>query len=587
MSIAAIIALGVGAQWLAWGLRLPSILILLTLGFIVGPATGWLQPDSLFGDQLFPLVSLAVAIILFEGGLSLTYAELRRFGGVVRNLVTLGALVTWAMSAAFAALILRLDWGIAALFGAILTVTGPTVIGPLLRYVRPVGPVGPILKWEGIVIDPVGATLAVLVLELVIAGDAQEAPRVMIFGILNTILVGGVIGMLGAGMIILLLRRYWVPDRLQNPIVLMILLVSFVLSDSLQHESGLLAVTVMGIIMANQPWVSIRHIIEFKENLQVLLIGGLFILLTARLELADFAAVGWESLIFLAAMVLLVRPASVWLSTIRSDLRWQERLFLSWMAPRGIVAAAVASLFGLRLANVGIADAERLAPLTFVVIAGTVLLYSLTTRSVAGWLGLASPNPNGVLFIGANPLARMVATAIQSQGVRVLLVDSNMLNILSARRAGLPAVQNNILAEDVLQKIDLGGIGQLFAMTPNDEVNTLAAMEFAHLFGRERVYQLAPQGSSEPNQESIPAHQRGRTLFGAGISYSTLSQHLTAGASVKALSSADLPASDERATLPLTLFLVDDGGKLLVSTEDRPLTPRAGQVVIALLKVAK
>lgn len=426
VSLAVILAFGVGAQWLAWRLRLPSILLLLLFGFAVGPVTGWLEPDILFGDGLFPLVSLSVAVILFEGGLSLTYAELRRIGGVMGRLVSIGALVTWVLSTVAAMLLLGLDLPLAALFGAILTVTGPTVIGPLLRYVRPVGSVGPILKWEGIVIDPIGATLAVLVFEAVLAGDAQAAPRLIIGGVLSTALVGTIVGAAGAVLLIVLLARFWVPDTLQNPVVLTVVLTAFVVADALQHEAGLLAVTVMGIALANQRWVPIRHIVEFKESLQVLLIGGLFIVLTARLELADIAAIGPESLLFLGVMILLVRPTAVFLATLGAGLHWRERAFLAWMAPRGIVAASVASLFAIRLAEVGVPEAERLAPLTFLVIVGTVALYSLTVRPVAQWLGLASPDPTGALIVGAHPLAQAVGLALQGRGLRVLLVDTPM-----------------------------------------------------------------------------------------------------------------------------------------------------------------
>lgn len=585
VSLAVILAFGVGAQWLAWRLRLPSILLLLLFGFAIGPVTGWLEPDILFGDWLFALVSLSVAIILFEGGLNLTYAELRRIGGVMGRLVSIGALVTWVLSTAAAVLVLGLDLSLAALFGAILTVTGPTVIGPLLRYVRPVGPVGPILKWEGIVIDPIGATLAVLVFEAVLAGDAQAAPRLIIGGVLSTALVGTIVGAAGAGLLIVLLARYWIPDTLQNAVVLMVVLAAFVLADALQHEAGLLAVTVMGIVLANQRWAPIRHIVEFKENLQVLLIGGLFIVLTARLKLTDVAAIGPESLVFLGAMILLVRPASVFLATIGAGLGWRERAFLAWMAPRGIVAASVASLFAIRLAEVGVPEAERLAPLTFLVIVGTVALYSLTARPVAQWLGLASPNPTGALLVGAHPLAQAIGLVLQGQGLRVLLVDTNAHNVLNARQAGLPAVQANILAEDLLDDLDLGGIGQLFALTSNDEVNALAAMEFAHVFGRDRVYQLAPGAEQPSGRGTIPAHRRGRVLFATSLTYAALSQQIALGAEIRVLDAlehdpSDLSANGAPPAMPL--FLIDATGKLTVAADDQPIAPRSGQTLIAL-----
>jgi len=275
-------------------MRMPSILFLLVFGFLAGPVTGLLDPDALLGELLLPIVSISVAIILFEGGLTLRLEELREIGGVVLALVTLGAIVTWSLAAAAAHFVLGLEVQVAVLLGAVLVVTGPTVIGPLLRHVRPTGRVADILKWEGIVIDPIGALLAVLVFEALLVG-------------------------------------------------------AFVLSNHLQAESGLFAVTLMGLVLDNQKHVAVKHILDFKENLSVLIISALFILLSDRLEPSHFSHFGMESVLFLAILIFVARPTSVLTSTLRSDLDWRERLFLSWMAPRGIVAAAVASVFALKL----------------------------------------------------------------------------------------------------------------------------------------------------------------------------------------------------------------------------------------------
>jgi NhaP-type Na+/H+ or K+/H+ antiporter len=286
LSLASIIVLGIGAEWLAWRLRLPSILLLLIFGIVVGPVTGFLNPDALFGDLLLPVVSIAVAIILFEGGLNLRISELRQVGGVVRNLITIGVLVTWLIGAGAAHFLLGLNFALALLLGAILVVSGPTVIMPLLRHLRPSGQVGSILKWEGIVIDPIGAILAVLVFEAILAGGFREAAAVTVIGLLKTILIGGGIGMLGAMIMVLLLRRFWIPDFLHGAVSLTLVIAVFAGSNLLQTDSGLLAATVMGIYLANQRTVSVRHIVRFKENLRVLLISGLFILLAARLQVS-------------------------------------------------------------------------------------------------------------------------------------------------------------------------------------------------------------------------------------------------------------------------------------------------------------
>lgn len=348
-----IIVLGVAAQWLAWRLHVPSILLLLLFGFLGGPIAGQLQPDALFGELLLPFVSVSVGLILYEEGLSLRLTELPKVGGVVRNLVTTGAFVTWAISTLASAWLFDLPGELAVLLGAILVVTGPTVIQPLLQHIRPSGATGSILKWEGIVIDPVGALLAVLVFEAVSAGELREATAHVLGGVLKTIIVGGGLGVVAAGMLSFALRRYWVPDFLQNAVSLMLVLATFAASNAAQHESGLFAATVMGITLANQRSVDVRHIVEFKENLRVLLISGLFIVLAARLEVSSLLAVSFRGMVLVLLLVAVARPLCVWVSTVRSKLSAKERLFLSAMAPRGIVAAAVASVFAIRLEQIG------------------------------------------------------------------------------------------------------------------------------------------------------------------------------------------------------------------------------------------
>ncbi|MCG8352127.1 MAG: cation:proton antiporter [Chloroflexales bacterium] len=587
ISFAGIFILGVGAQWLAWRFRLPSILLLLLFGFIAGPATGSLHPESLFGEMLFPAVSLAVAIILFEGGMSLKIAELRSIGSVLFRLISGGALATLTIISAAAYWLLDLNPSLAILLGAILVVTGPTVIGPLLRYVRPSGQVGAILNWEGIVIDPVGAMFAVLVFEAIIAGGFQEATTVVFAGIMRTLGVGLVVGALGAGLMILLLRRYWVPDFLQNPVVLMMVTGVFVAANVGQTESGLLAVTVMGIIMANQPYVPVRHIVEFKENLRTLLIASLFIVLTARLEFSDLTGIGIESLIFLAVVIVIARPAAVALSTIGSGLNWRERIFLAWMAPRGIVAASVSSIFALRMVEAGIPSAERLVPLTFLVIAGTVAFYSLTVAPVARLLRVVLPNPQGALIVGADSVARTIARALHEKGYQVLLVDTNPANITAAKREDLPTSEGNVLADDLANEINLGGIGRLLALTPNDQVNTLAVIEYAQLFGRAEVYQLSLPRNGQSGKGRVSQKLHGRLLFGPDLTHEYLARQLSEGAVIK--TTQLVRTSDSQAfrtpegEFALPLFLLGENGTFTVVTADRAPVLRQGQMAICLV----
>lgn len=587
VGLASIVVLGIGAQWLAWLLRSPAILLLLIFGLTAGPVTGFLHPDALLGNLLLPLVAVSVAIILFEGGLSLSMRELPQIGRVLRTLVSVGAAVTWVVSASAAYFLLDLDLDLAALLGAILIVTGPTVIGPLLRHVRPTGPVGPILKWEGIVIDPIGAMLAVLVFEAILVGELQQATTRVVLGVVKTVLIGGVFGLLAARSLVFLLKRYWIPDFLQNPVSLMLVVGAFTVSNVLQAESGLLTVTVMGIALANQRAVSVKHIIAFKENLRVLLISTLFILLAARLQWRDLAPLGMESLAFLAVLILVARPAAVALSTVNADLNWRERMFLAWMAPRGIVAAAVSSIFALRLAEAGYVQAERLVPVTFLVIIATVTLYGLTASPVARWLQIATPHLQGVLIVGAHAWARAIASALQEEGYRVLLVDTNWANIAAARMAGLPTHYGSVLAENAPDDIALEGIGRVLALTSNDEVNALTALHFAELFGRAEVYQLSPKSDGGGDLQTVPQHLRGRLLFGADMTYTTLSDRVAAGAVIKKTpitKEFDYKAFQARyGSSAVPLFLIDNTGNLTVCTVDQPVAPKPGQTLISLI----
>ncbi|MEO6908502.1 MAG: sodium:proton antiporter, partial [Abditibacteriaceae bacterium] len=446
IGIAIILVLGAGVQWLGWRFKLPSILLLLTAGFLVGPVTHVINPEYIFGGLLFPLVSLAVAVILFEGGLSLRLVDLKEVGNTLWRLLTIGVIVTWVISTLAAHYFIGLTWSLALLLGAVLVVTGPTVIGPLLAFVRPQDRIGSILRWEGIAIDPIGAVLAVLVFEALPLGRADNAPVFILVGLVRTSVIGTSCGLLGAGIIILLLYRYWVPDFLQNFAVLAMVWGSFALSNHLQAESGLLAVTVMGIALANQRWLSIRHIVEFKENLRVMLVSVLFIVLSAKMNLTDFQYLGWGALGLFLVLVIIARPLCVMLSCLGTKLNWNERAFMACMAPRGVVAAAVSAIFALRLQHANVAQAELLAPLTIAIIFGTVLLYGLTAYPLARRLNVAKPEPHGLLIAGAHSWARQMAAELTALNVPVLLVDTNRSNAAQARIQKIPAKNLSVLS---------------------------------------------------------------------------------------------------------------------------------------------
>lgn len=582
--LAAIAFFGLGAQWLAWRLRLPSILLLLIVGFLLGPILGFINPDELLGESLLPFVSLAVGIILFEGGLTLKLKDLPESGRVIFRLISIGALATWTTAAIAAHYILRFDWQLAILTGAILIVTGPTVVGPLLRQIRPKGRTGTILKWEGILIDPVGAVLAVLVIEIILLGEVSSVSGFIVSGVLRSLIVGLALGLLAAGGLIILLRRFLIPDYLQNGITLMLVVGFFSLSDYLSSEAGLLTVTVMGVALANQPWVSVRHILEFKENLQILLLGILFILLAGRVEISNLQQVGWNIVFYVAVLILISRPLAVWLSTWRSPLDIKERTFLMWMAPRGIVAAAVASVFAFELIEAGYEGADSLVPVIFLVIVGTVTFYGLTAGLVARRLGLAEHDPQGALIIGAHPVGRAIAGVLRQNGIRAVLVDSNQNHINKSQQEGFDAYYGDALSEETLEEINLDGLGRLMAMTSNDEVNTLAVLHFSDVFDRSELYQLP---NSSMTSGMTASHLQGRILFEPKVNYDLMQSRLSNGGTIQAtiltdsFNFADYLKHFGDDAIPL--FLISDSGKLTVYTTDNQPTPKAGQTVISLL----
>lgn len=582
-----ILLLGVGAQWLAWRLRIPSILLLLASGLLAGPVLGLLHPDRLLGDLLFPFVSISVAVILYEGGLSLRFADLPKLGGVVRNLVTVGAFVTWLSIAATARYLLGESLPMALLIGAILTVTGPTVIGPLLRAVRPRGEVGSVVRWEGILIDPIGVALSVLVFERIVSGGLDAGLADPTMGLVRTVVAGSLSGLAGAGLLYVLVRYELVPDFLENAVSLGLVVAVLYAADHFQEGSGLLAVTLMGVVLANQKRAPVRRIVEFKENLRLLLISTLFILLSARISVEDVLSLTWRDGLLVAVLIVVIRPLAVWISTLGSELSWRDKVFVAWMAPRGIVAAAISSVFAFALAGQGIEGADRLVPLVFFVILATVVVYGLTALPLARALRISESDPQGVLFIGAHGWARALAKQVNRLGFSVLLVDRNQQNVRRARRVTLEAHEGDILTENLVEELNLDGIGHVVALTANDEVNTLACVRFTALFSDRRVYQLVPV-ASETAQREQPLRRHGfhgRWVFYDNCTFDSLAEAYANGGRFETVElSADDSVEKLLAGEPRRqpLFVHRSNGKLIpVACDDYP-APRDGETWVCL-----
>ena len=572
--LAGIICLGIAAQWLAWSVKLPSILFLLLLGILAGPVTGILRPDELLNGLLFPLVSLGVAVILFEGALTLKFSEIREHGVVVTNLVTWGAAVNWLLISSGCWYFAGLSPATALLFGALVVVTGPTVVAPLLRNVRPVPAVGKVLHWEGILIDPIGAILAVLVFEAVVS-DVRGGS---LFLFLREVAAGSALGVAGGWLLGAALKRHMVPEYLQDVVTLGAVVGVFSLSNELAHESGLLAVTVMGVWLANSKNLDMSEILSFKESLSLLLISLLFILLAARLDLQKIAALGDQAIIVLV-VVLLARPVMVWLSSLGSDLSGREKLLISWIAPRGIVAAAVSSLFAIRLSDLQVPGADVLASLTFVVILVTVVMQSITAAPLAKWLGVAEEEPRGVLILGGNKVALKIGKALVNLGFRVKIASTSWQEVQAARMEGLPTYYGNLVSAHADRFLDLLGIGRLFAMSSRPAMNTLACIKYRGEFGRNRVFTLR---TSEEKDESdkIRVAQTYQTprLFGENVTLQKLSSLISQGAEIKATRLTEnftlAEYEREHGTEAIPLFGVDSGGRLRAFTDQ--FTPDIG-----------
>jgi len=505
LELSGIIILGILAQWVAWKFKIPAILPLILIGLFVGPfstllsddGTKWIEPiwngqEGLFpGDSLFYFVSLAISIILFEGGLTLKLKEVKNVGPVITKLITLGALVTFFCAGLAAHYIFNLSWVVSFLFSSLIIVTGPTVITPILRNIPLKKDVSAVLKWEGILIDPIGALVAVLIFEFIVVGEGSTYTKTALMEFGKIILFGTSFGFTFAHALSLAIKKQLIPHYLLNVFTLATVLGVFVLSDIFAHESGLLAVVVMGMVLGNINLPNMKELLYFKESLSVLLISILFILLSANINIEDLLAIyNWKTVLLFAIVVFVVRPLGVFLSTIKSTLRINEKLFICWVGPRGIVAAGIASLFGLKLVNMGEKGAELITPLVFMIVLGTVLLNATTARLMAKILGVFLSKSEGILIIGAGKLSRLIAHYLEKNNRHVVLVDSNGTNVRKANEMGLEAIKEDIFAEDLTDNLELSDVGYLLSLTGNAAINQYAIEKFKRQFGENGSYRL-------------------------------------------------------------------------------------------------
>lgn len=536
IELASILILGVFAQWLAWKIKQPAILPLIIIGLLVGPfstfftsdGTKLIDGDSIFsGGLLFSFVSLSVGVILFEGGLTLNLKEVRTVASTVRNLLFIGVIVTFVGGTLAAVLILDMSLSMSLLFGSLIIVSGPTVVLPILRNVKPNAKINTILKWEGILIDPLGALIAVLVYEFIKSSSHGEYYTIdALKDFFITISIGTFIGGLSAVIVWYVISKNKIPDYLRNIITLGMVILAFAVSDLLQKEAGLLAATVMGIVMANLKLDDFKKILSFKEDISLILVTLLFILLSSRINIEQIEQLGYRSLILFAVVILVLRPLGVWLSSIGSKLRWQEKVFMSWIGPRGIVAAAVASLFSLDLLSSDTtsaaikAEAELLLPLVFLVIVGTVVLQGTSAKYVGKWLGVLRKEPQGILFVGANEITKKIALFLKREGFYVLLADTAKQNVNEARKLNLPVYEGNVLSEEIFDDIDLSQIGRMISVTSNSGINSLSLSWFENELDPKNTFRIVSK--EEVENENIPLPKN--VLFKSRLDYLSLTQ---------------------------------------------------------------
>ncbi|WP_159022105.1 sodium:proton antiporter [Formosa sp. L2A11] len=506
LELAGIIILGILAQWVAWKFKIPAILPLILIGLLVGPIAAeffsedgskWIEPiwngrEGLFpGESLFYFVSLAISIILFEGGLTLKLNEIKNVAPAITKLITLGSAVTFFGAAIAAHYTFYLSWEISFLFSGLIIVTGPTVITPILRNIPLPKDVSAVLKWEGILIDPIGALIAVLVFEFISVDAGGEFTKRAFIEFGKIVLFGFTFGFTFAHALNTIINKKWIPHYLLNVFALASVLGVFVLSDSFAHESGLLAVVIMGMVLGNSKSAYLKELLYFKESLSILLISILFILLAANINMSDLLLIyNWNTAVLFIIVVFIIRPIAVFLSTYKSSLKLKEKLFVSWVGPRGIVAAGIASLFGLKLAKSGIPDAEYITPLVFMIVLGTVLLNATTARLFAKLVGVFLKKSEGILIVGASKLSRLIGHYLEQNGRHVVMLDSNPLNIKMSEELGLEAINTNIYSDTLMDNIELNDVGFLMALTASSDVNKYAINKFSKQFGENGSFRL-------------------------------------------------------------------------------------------------
>ena len=578
---------GVFGQWLGWRLKLPAIIPLLAIGALAGPVAGLIKPSAALGEVMRPAIGMAVAIIVFEGGLNLNLRELRTAGSGVLRLVGVALPLNWLFGAIAARFVAGLSWPVAILVGAILVVTGPTVIMPLLRQAKLEPRSAAFLKWEAIVNDPIGATVTLLVLSFLTLSTTMSTSAALAQLAWRTLLGGGVAALLGAIVplgIRTLFRRDLAPEYLKTPILLAGALGVYAAGEAIQPETGLIGATLFGVVLANIDVTGLQELRRFKESLTVFLVSGLFILLTANIDRQTITMLSWPIAGTTLAILFVARPLAIGLATIGARVSWSERLLVGWIGPRGVVAAAIAGVAGERLAQAGYSDARLVLPLVFAVIASTVLLHGLSLAPIARRLGLATGGRGGLLIVGASAWTVALGEALRGAGVPILVIDRSAEALRAARLAGLQTLRIEILSVIGEELIDLRDYEHLLAATPDDAYNALVCTRFVPEFGRERVYQIAPDESTGRNAAS--REWRGTIAIGVDLVHQRLSDLMQAGAAFVIEPAVTVEMKEAISEESWPVALIGTNGSFSLFSPEQDHVPSEGDLIARLYQPA-
>ncbi len=581
-----VLSIGVVAQWAAWRLRMPSIVLLSVFGVLAGPVFGFVHPPSEFGEISGVLVKLAVAVILFEGGLNLRFFELKRAGQAVRRLVIFGLPISWVLGTVACYYVAGLSLPVSLVLASILVVTGPTVIMPLIRQTKLTPRSASLLKWEGIVNDPLGVLLAVFVFEYIISRGGTTSPSFgIIYQILLVFAVSSTLGLGAAYFVKFTFNRGYIPESLKVPVVLCIVFAIFGLSNQLQDEAGLLAVTVFGFTLGNIGLLIIDELRRFKEYITVFLVSAVFIILTASLEPKQLAYLNYQAVLFVLALLFLVRPISVFIATMRTNLTWQEKTLIGWIAPRGVVAASMGGLFAPKLLAAGYDDADTLVPLIFFVVFTTVICHGFSFPWLAKKLNLASNQSEGIVIVGGSPWTTNLAVLLKKMNIPVLIVDSSWHHLKDARNSNIPVYYGEILSERGEATLDFSQMGYILAATDNDAYNALTCNTFAAHFGRDRVYQLPMHRSTVKESKVLKVSNRGRFVFNDDLQFEGLMTNYYRGWRFKHTQitkefdfQSFVKQSADRA---VPVILIRKNGHLIIEIPEKPVAPDPDDILIS------